>query len=99
MNIRPNALAKVLAAEANAATRLGNPSDSVAAFHRRMNAMATMTGTHGFRVPPLEPRTDAQGKTRGQRKRAARALAASKVTEARAPQFMHSHARPALEAA
>lgn len=94
-----NVFNKVLAAEAEAATRLGNPSDNAAAFHRRMNAMATMTGTHGFRVPPLEPRKDAQGLTRGDRKRASRALAASKVTEARAPQFMHSHARRALEAA
>ena len=94
-----NVFNKVLAAEAEAATRLGNPSDNSASFHRRMNAMATMTGTHGFRVPPMEPRKDAQGKTRGDRKRASRALAASKVTEAREPQFMHSHARRALEAA
>lgn len=94
-----NAFNKVLAAEAEAATRLGNPSDNSASFHRRMNAMATMTRTHGFRVPPMEPRKDAQVLTRGDRKRAARAIAASKVTEARAPQFMHSHARRTLEAA
>jgi hypothetical protein len=94
-----NAFNKVLAAEASAATRLGNPSENSAAFHRRMNAMATMTGTHGFPVPPLEPRKDAQGKTRGQRKRAARAKAMAKVGEVRAPQFMHSHARRTLESA
>lgn len=91
------ALAKILNAEAIAVTRLGNPSEDYGAQQRRLTAMATMTGTHGFRVPPLDPKTDAQGLTRGDRKRKAYAAAMANVTETRAPQFMHSAARHKLE--
>ncbi|RWN51427.1 MAG: hypothetical protein EOS04_24460 [Mesorhizobium sp.] len=93
-----NALSRIITAEAVAVTRLGNPSQDYAAQQRRLTAMATMTGTHGFRVPQIEPKTDAQGLTRGDRKRAARAAASAKVSETRAPQFMHSAARRQLEA-
>lgn len=88
-----NAFSKVLTVEAESATRLGNPSADYGAHERRMNAMATMTGTAGFRVPPLAPKTDAQGKTRGDRKRELRVATAAKVSENRAPEFMHSAAR------
>lgn len=94
-----NALAKILGAEAVAVTRLGNPSQDYASQQRRLTAMATMTGTHGFRVPAVEPEKNARGLTRGDRKRIARAAASAKVSETRAPQFMHSAARRKLEAA
>lgn len=94
-----NPFAKILNAESVSATRLGNPSEDYASQQRRLTAMATMTGTHGFRVPPVEPKTDAQGKTRGDRKRKAYATAMAKVSETRAPQFMHSAARRKREAA
>lgn len=42
------------------------------AVDRRFAALAAMTGGKGFRVPPKQPRRDAQGMTRGDRKRAAR---------------------------
>lgn len=99
MQIRPNAITDVLNADAVASTRLGNPSADYAAQQRRLTTMATMTGTHGFRVPAIEPKTDAQGLIRGDHKRAARTLAASKVSEVLAPEFMHSSARRRLEAA
>ncbi|RJG46541.1 hypothetical protein [Mesorhizobium sp. DCY119] len=88
-----NALSKILQREAANDTRLGIPSADYASQQRRLTAMGTMTGTAGFRVPPLSPKVDAQGKTRGQRKRDAYATAMAKVSEARAPQFMHSAAR------
>lgn len=99
MLIRPNAITDSLTSEAESTTRLGNPSEDYGAHKRRMNAMATMTGMRGFSVPPLEPKTDAQGLTRGDRKRKADATARAKVSETREPQFMHSAARRQLEAA
>lgn len=90
-----NVFNKILQNEAVAATSLGNPSADYAAHRRRMNAMATMTGTRGFSVPPMEPRKDAQGFTRGDRKRAIRAATADKVSEYRAPEFRHSSAKGA----
>lgn len=92
-----NALAKILDAEAVATTRLGNPSEDYGAQQRRLTAMATMTGTAGFRVPPVEPAKDAQGLTRGDRKRKSYATAMAKVSEVRPAKFMHSAALRQLE--
>lgn len=87
-----NIFNKVLAKEHATDTQLGMPLYGVACL-RRAETMARMTGGKGFRTQPKELRTDAQGKTRGQRKRAACATAMAKVSEVRASQFMHSHAR------
>lgn len=45
------------------------------AMDRRFAAYAAMTGGKGFRTPPKQPRRDAQGRTRGDRKRAMRLAA------------------------
>lgn len=55
-------------------TMLGMPLDCVAR-QRRLDVMSRMTGGNGFRVPAKELRTDSQGRTRGERKRALRAAA------------------------
>ncbi|OQM74923.1 hypothetical protein [Manganibacter manganicus] len=54
--------------------RLGNPLgvDS-GPFLARMNTMSELRGGKGFRTPKTEPRTDSDGRTRGDRKRARRA--------------------------
>lgn len=88
-----NAFDKVLAAEYGDDTRLGMPAKDSAHGLRRLAAMERMTGGNGFRAPATKPREDAQGLTRGQRKRKARAAAMERVTENRAPEYMHSAAR------
>lgn len=85
-----------LAAEYGDDIKLGAPAKSRAQFDRRMAAMAAMTGGNGFRTPGKQPKTDAQGLTRGDRKRKARAIANSRVSETRLPQFMHAVARARL---
>lgn len=59
-----NVFSKVLQDEYVNDTRLGCPSDNAAAFHRRMHAMATMTRSDGFRIPPMGPKLSKGGKTR-----------------------------------
>lgn len=86
-----NIFKRLIARERAADFRLGMPAADAAARERRMNAMASLNPA-GFRQPKREPKTDAQGRTRGDRKRAARARANAKVSEARADQFMHSGA-------
>lgn len=88
-----NAFQKVLEREHADDTRLGMPSRDAAHMLRRATIMASMTGNRGFRLQTKEPRTDAQGLTRGDRKRKARAAAMAKVSESRAPEFMHSAAK------
>jgi len=83
---------RVLARDAENDTRLGVFLDGIAQ-KRRLDAMSRMRGGNGFRIPSQEPRKDAQGLTRGMRKRKARALAMERVSEVRAPEFMHSAAR------
>lgn len=48
--------------------RIGCPEKNEGERLRRWNAMASMN-PNGFRTPKSEPRKDAQGKTRGMRKR------------------------------
>jgi len=67
--------AKVLAAEHADDTRLGMPALSEAHSLRRRDVMSSMTGGRGFTVAAKTPAKDAQGMTRGDRKRAARARA------------------------
>jgi hypothetical protein len=54
-----------------------------------MAERAAMTGGRGFRQFPKAIRKYADGATRGDRKRAARATANAKVSEDRAPEFRH----------
>jgi hypothetical protein len=87
------AFQKVLAAEYGSDTKLGMPARDEAHGLRRLAAMKRMTDGNGFRVPATKPRRDAQGLTRGQRRRAAYAVAMAKVSEERAPEYMHGAAR------
>ncbi len=74
-------------------TKLGIPSTDAAHFDRRMHLMSILTGGKGFGSLPKEIRKFADGTTRGDRKRVARAAANAKVRENRLPIFMHSAAR------
>lgn len=76
----PKILRKILGIEAGQSTRLGNPSHGDEGL-KRAQTMYEMTGGKGFRVYPTEPRVDYQGKTRGERKRAARAAANAKEVD------------------
>lgn len=69
-----NIFNRILNREFRQSVTLGNPlgRDS-GPFLARMNQLATMRNNRGFRTPPLEPRKDAQGLTRGERKRVLRA--------------------------
>lgn len=90
------AFQRVLTKEHAIDTVLGVPAPDDAARLRRINAMSAMTSGNGFRTPPKAIRKFADSTTRGQRKRAASAVAMAKVSEARAPEFMHSAARRRL---
>lgn len=67
-----NIFDRVIGKERAIETRLGNPLPTREARERRANYFATMTNGKGFRTPPKTPETDAQGRTRGDRKRLAR---------------------------
>jgi hypothetical protein len=85
-----NVFSRLLAVEHMNDTRLGVPANSEAQGERRLSAMAALTGGKGFRVPAISVRVYADGKTRGDRKRTARAAANAKVSESRPLQFQHS---------
>ncbi|NGO63924.1 hypothetical protein G6N76_09570 [Rhizobium daejeonense] len=53
-------------------TKLGMPSTSLEHHIRRLTLMERLAGGKGWRVPAREPKKDAQGLTRGDRKRALR---------------------------
>ncbi|WP_313666141.1 hypothetical protein [Shinella sp.] len=95
MNIAPtkNAFQKALEAEYDDDYRLGMPSRDVVHQSRRLNAMSQMTGGNGFPTPAKATRVFADGTTRGDRKRKARAATNARVSENRDAQFMHSAAR------
>lgn len=79
--------------------KLGIPSTDAAHFDRRKTVMEKLSGGTGWRSPAKEPKRDAQGLSRGDRKRLAREAANSKVNEDRPYLYMHSAARRrALEA-
>lgn len=88
-----NIFNKIVADEYANDTTLGLPSTDTMHFLRRMNAMSTMRGGNGFRTPAKEPKKDAQGLTRGQRKEKARLAANARVSEERELEFMHGAAR------
>lgn len=69
-----NIFSKVLEDEYAGDKRLGNPSKDYAAHRRRMNAMATMTMSNGFRIPPKGPKLSKGGSTRAVREASGKAL-------------------------
>jgi hypothetical protein len=64
--------------------RLGMPAANSAHFDRRMTAMAQLTNQKGFRLYPKQPKRDAQGLTRGDRRRLRHAAAFDKWKTAEA---------------
>ena len=66
-----NIFQKIMLDQSKIETSLGCPAGDHEAIIRRQTHFATMTGGKGFRTPAKTPRRDAQGMTRGQRKRAA----------------------------
>lgn len=84
---------KLVGAERANDAGLGMPATDDGHFHRRMVLMAAMRGGKGFPTPKAGVTARANGMTRGEMKRAARAAANAKVNETRAPEYMHSAAR------
>ncbi|MEV4606154.1 hypothetical protein MRBLMR1_001094 [Neorhizobium sp. LMR1-1-1.1] len=74
-------------------SKLGMPSTSYEHRVRRKTLMEKLAGGKGWRNPKKELRKFANGTTRGQRKRALRAVFDAKVSEDRPYLFMHSAAR------
>lgn len=66
-----NIFDKIMFKQAEQETRLGNPLRDTAAIQRRLTNFAQIMGGKGFRTPKKSPRVNAQGLTRGDRKRAA----------------------------
>jgi hypothetical protein len=69
-----NIFNKILEDEYAGDKRLGSPSKDYAAHRRRMNAMATMTMSNGFRIPPRGLKLSKGGKTRKELEAAGKAL-------------------------
>lgn len=69
-----NIFNRILFRDHRQSLRIGNPlgRDS-GPFLARMNSLAMLREGRGFRTPPKQPAVDAQGMTRGDRKRALRA--------------------------
>lgn len=88
-----NAFQEVLEAEYGKDTHLGIPSLSLAHFDRRMATMSAMRQGNGFQTEKKATRRFADGTTRGDRKSKAREAANARVSEDRAPRFMHRAAR------
>ena len=73
--------------------KLGMPSTDDAHFDRRKTVMEKLSGGKGWRIPAKEPKRNAQGLSRGDRKRLARAASNERVSEDRPYLYMHSAAR------
>lgn len=87
------AFQKVLEKEHANDSKLGMPSTSYEHHIRRLTLMEKLAGGKGWRIPAKDVRKFADGTTRGQRKRALRAVFDAKVSEMRPYLFMHSAAR------
>lgn len=92
----PNVFEKLAAREHENDTKLGMPATDQAHHDRRLHLMSMLRGGKGFGTPAKQPRKDAQGLTRGDRKRLRRAAANAKVSEERDLLFMHRAARRRL---
>jgi hypothetical protein len=75
METTVNIFDQIIARDADRETTLGNPLKDSVAIARRQNHFATLRDMKGFRIPPVQPKTNAAGLTRGDRKRAARVTA------------------------
>nr|WP_278374577.1 hypothetical protein [Brucella anthropi] len=64
-----NIFNKLIAKQVSKEVTLGNPLDDALAISRRQNHFASLRGGNGFRQPKASPKTNAQGLTRGDRKR------------------------------
>lgn len=87
------AFQKVLDKEHENDSKLGMPATSYEHHVRRKTLMERLAGGKGWRVPKKDVRKFADGTTRGQRKRALRAVFDAKVSEERTHIYMHSAAR------
>lgn len=67
-----NVFNKIMGDQSKIETSLGNPLNDPMAIARRQSHFAAMTGGRGFRTPPKSLKADAEGLTRGDRKRARR---------------------------
>ncbi|SDJ25862.1 hypothetical protein SAMN05428983_0860 [Agrobacterium fabrum] len=65
-----NIFDKIVGDQAALETSLGAPLRDTMAIQRRLTHFAALTGGRGFRTPKKVPKVDAQGMTRGDRKRA-----------------------------
>jgi len=74
-----NAFNKAIETEFANDFKLGIPLRDPVLINRRLTAMSNLTNGKGFRVPPQEPKKNAQGLTRGARKRIAREKANEKA--------------------
>lgn len=70
-----NIFDKIVGEQTARETTLGSPLHDRLAIQRRISHFASLTGTKGFRIPKKTPKVDAQGMTRGDRKRARHAKA------------------------
>ncbi len=71
-------------------SKLGMPSTSLEHRIRRKTLMERLAGGKGWRVPKKDVRKFADDTTRGQRKRALRAVFDAKVSESRPREYRHS---------
>lgn len=70
-----NIFDKIVGDQTSLETSLGAPLHDTMAIQRRLTHFAALTGGRGFRIPKKVPKVDAQGMTRGDRKRARHASA------------------------
>ncbi|QNP78383.1 hypothetical protein [Agrobacterium tumefaciens] len=70
-----NIFDKIVGEQTERETSLGAPLRDPLAIQRRLSHFAALTGSRGFRTPKKTPKVDAQGMTRGDRKRARHAKA------------------------
>lgn len=88
-----NIFQRISASEQANDFKLGMPSTDEAHRARRLTLMETLTDGKGFRIPAKEPKRNAAGLSRGDRKRIARSAADAKVSESRPYIHLHSAAR------
>lgn len=87
-----NIFNKIIKADNDAAFRLGSPAPNEEAHARRLAAMELLN-PNGFKTKPNTPAKNADGLTRGQRRRLKQAEYMAKVSEDRPLKYMHSAAR------
>lgn len=85
-------IAAIIHGEQKADVSLGAPAVDRAAYDRRMTLFRNMRGGDGFAKEPGKPRKNADGLTRGQRRRAMAAKSRAKVSEQRPVKYRHASA-------